>query len=106
MRLPRTFIIAAVIALATLALGFGEPLSSLRKDATAPQDIVPIAVTGDVTPLSHGPSPQCPPGGTMEGRSCTVPKVQCANGITTVLGLTCPPAPAPAARQAPPPPVT
>jgi hypothetical protein len=108
MRLPRTFIIAAVIAVAALTLGFGEPLSSLRKDATAPQDIVPTAVTGDVTPLTHGPSPQCPPGGTKEGPFGTLPRFQCANGSSTFLGLSCPPAPAPApvARQAPPPSVT
>lgn len=105
MRLPRTFFSAAVIALAALTLAFGEPLSSPREDAAAPQDIVP-AVTGDVTPLSHGPSPPCPPGGTKEGPFCTGPKVRCANGVITVLGLSCPPAPAPAARQAPPPPVT
>jgi hypothetical protein len=109
MRLPRTFIIAALIALTALVtVGFGTPLgfSGLRKDAAAPQDVVLTAVTGDVTPLSHGVLAPlgplgCPAGTTMNSaRSCNDPKVQCANGATTVLGLTCPPAPAPA----PPPP--
>jgi hypothetical protein len=114
MRLPRAFIIAAMIALAPLTtVGFGTPLgdSGLREDA-ARQDIVLTAVTGDVTPLGHGllaplyPLP-CPAGTTeaSPARSCNDPKVQCANGATTVLGLTCPPAP-PAAKPPPPPPVT
>lgn len=82
MRLPRTFLIAAVIALAaSFTVGFHAP-------------------------LRDGPIP-CLDGSTVElGQLCPVPTVQCANGTAVFLGQWCPvgpPPPQPAA-QAPAPP--
>jgi hypothetical protein len=95
MRLPRTFVIAAVIALTALAtVGFGKPLgdSGHREDAAAQQNIVLTAVTalshGPVQPL--GPIP-CPDGSTVEfGQFCPLPTIQCANGTTVPIGQFCP----------------
>jgi hypothetical protein len=99
MRLPRTFIIAVVIALIVLAtVGFGKPLgdSDLREDAAVRQNIVLTAVTADVTPLSHGVLPPlgpipCPDGSTVDfGQFCPLPNIQCANGATVPFGQFCP----------------
>jgi hypothetical protein len=109
MRLPRTFVIAAVIALIALAaVGFGKPQSD---GGTARQNIVLTAVTADVVPLSQhllplGPIP-CPDGSTVDfGQFCPLPTIQCANGSTVPIGQFCPLSPAPAPKQAPPPPPT
>jgi hypothetical protein len=114
MRLPRTFIIATVIALTALAtIGFGNLLgdSGLREDISARQNIVLTAMTADVTPLRHdslalGPIP-CPDGSTVDfGQFCPLPTIQCANGTSVPIGQFCPLGPTPAAKQAPPPLVT
>jgi hypothetical protein len=114
MGLPRTFIIATVIALTGLAtVGFGNVRgdSGLREDASARQNIVLTAVTADAAPLSddllpQGPIP-CPDGSTVDfGQFCPLPTIQCANGTTVPIGQFCPSTPATTATQTPPPPVT
>jgi hypothetical protein len=115
MRLPRTFIIAAAIAVTALAtVGFGGPLSDRghREDAAARHNIALAALTADATPLSHGVLPPlgpipCPDGSTVDfGQFCPVPTVQCADGTSVFIGQFCPvfkPQQPTSTAQAPPP---
>lgn len=111
MRLPRTLIIATVVALTTLAtLGFGTSQGEEGPSAS-PQNIVLVAGTADAMPLGHDVSPPlgpipCLDGSTVDiGQFCPLPTIQCANGSTVPLGQFCPvttvTTAAPAPKQAP-----
>ena len=78
----RTFIIAAVVALAvSFTVGFHAP-------------------------LRDGPIP-CPDGSTVDfGQFCPLPTIQCSNGTAVPIGQFCPLAPTPAAKPAAPPQVS
>ena len=82
MRLLRTAVIAVFIALAALATAvFGKPLGdSVHGDAAAKgQNVVLVAVTADLTPLSQDSFPPLGP-------------IPCWDGSTVDFGQFCPPA--------------
>jgi hypothetical protein len=109
MRLSRTLIVLAVIALTALAtVWFSAPSAdSAAHEEAAAEHAVALTATSGATPLSHGPFSlgpiPCLDGSTVDlGQLCPLPTIQCANGTSVPIGQFCPRDPGTEQKKPPP----